>query len=352
MISRITIKDIAKRAGVHHSTVSRALRNSNRISENARKTIQSLAAEMGYKPDPAISALTAYRTTKRPANYQSTIAWITNHPTPDGVRSSCFEEYYNGAAERAAELGFKLEEFWLRQPLPKGRNFSQVLKARNILGLLVAPQYRAFSHVHIDWDQFIAIRFGYTMARPNLHMVASNHFLSITIIVRKLRALGYRNIGFIMTPELDKRVNNLYSAAYYSEQRRADGDGCIPIFIYSHPSELSALPTWIKTHRIDAVIGSDIDILKMIESQGIRVPQDIGFALTFRNPRFPHVAGIDENLHLTGAVAMEWLVRMIQSGEQGLPELPQCLLVAGTWHDGKSVGRITRPLISSPAENR
>jgi len=49
--TRVSIKDIAKVAGVSHSTVSRALSDSPLVKTETRSRIQSLAREMGYSPD-------------------------------------------------------------------------------------------------------------------------------------------------------------------------------------------------------------------------------------------------------------------------------------------------------------
>jgi len=60
----VTIKDIAKAAGVAHSTVSRALSDSSLISAETRARIQQLAQEMGYSPhDQARSLVTGYSKT-------------------------------------------------------------------------------------------------------------------------------------------------------------------------------------------------------------------------------------------------------------------------------------------------
>ena len=54
---RITLKDIAERCGYTANTVSRALRNDEKLPENTRKTIQQLAREMGYVPNSSARAL-------------------------------------------------------------------------------------------------------------------------------------------------------------------------------------------------------------------------------------------------------------------------------------------------------
>ena len=58
----VSIKDIAKTAGVSHSTVSRALSDSPLVSAHTRARIQRLAHEMGYSPDAQARSLVMGRT--------------------------------------------------------------------------------------------------------------------------------------------------------------------------------------------------------------------------------------------------------------------------------------------------
>lgn len=54
---RVSIEDIAQRANVSHSTVSRALRGNPRISPSVRARILALASEMGYVPNAIARSL-------------------------------------------------------------------------------------------------------------------------------------------------------------------------------------------------------------------------------------------------------------------------------------------------------
>lgn len=58
----VSIKDIAKTAGVSHSTVSRALSDSPLVSVETKARIQRLAREMGYSPDAQARSLVMGRT--------------------------------------------------------------------------------------------------------------------------------------------------------------------------------------------------------------------------------------------------------------------------------------------------
>ena len=61
-MSPISIKDVARAAGVSHSTVSRALGDSSLVSAETRARIQRLARDMGYSPDAQARSLVMGRT--------------------------------------------------------------------------------------------------------------------------------------------------------------------------------------------------------------------------------------------------------------------------------------------------
>ncbi|MCI0892466.1 MAG: LacI family DNA-binding transcriptional regulator, partial [Chloroflexi bacterium] len=57
----VTIKDIAKRAGVSHSTVSRTLRDDPLVAEETASRIRRLASELSYVPSAAARSLKTSR---------------------------------------------------------------------------------------------------------------------------------------------------------------------------------------------------------------------------------------------------------------------------------------------------
>jgi DNA-binding LacI/PurR family transcriptional regulator len=58
---KISIKDIARAAGVSHSTVSRALHDSHLVNVDTKSRIKDLACEMGYSPDARARSLVTGR---------------------------------------------------------------------------------------------------------------------------------------------------------------------------------------------------------------------------------------------------------------------------------------------------
>lgn len=53
----LNMEDVARAAGVHQTTVSRALRNDRRLPEQTRQRIRKLAERLGYRPHPLLTAL-------------------------------------------------------------------------------------------------------------------------------------------------------------------------------------------------------------------------------------------------------------------------------------------------------
>lgn len=92
----VTIKDIAKRAGVSYSTVSRALNGIGRENSKRKKQILELAEEMGYVPNQAAISLKLSRSYVI-GLYFSTISKMTSpfvlHDVLTGVYSIVGSKY-------------------------------------------------------------------------------------------------------------------------------------------------------------------------------------------------------------------------------------------------------------------
>ena len=103
---RVTLSDVAKKAGVHVTTVSLALRNHPRLPETTRQRIQAMAEAMGYRPDPLLRALVAYRGNNIERRNTPTLAYVTNWNTRLGWKKvTAHPDSYAGAEAMANQLG-------------------------------------------------------------------------------------------------------------------------------------------------------------------------------------------------------------------------------------------------------
>ena len=70
---RPTLRDVAAAAQVSHMTVSRVVNGSQLVAEKTTQRVQAAMERLGYRPDPALSALAAYRSRSSDARSQSSV---------------------------------------------------------------------------------------------------------------------------------------------------------------------------------------------------------------------------------------------------------------------------------------
>lgn len=135
-----TMNDVAARAGCARATVSLALRSDPRITAATKKRVLAAAHQLGYQPNPLVAALMTTRRMRRVTARHTVLAFVTTHPAAESWRNHPgYVSFFTGARQRAVELGYALEEFPLRAPGMNPRRYQQILRARNIHGVLVRP---------------------------------------------------------------------------------------------------------------------------------------------------------------------------------------------------------------------
>lgn len=349
MPRRITIRDIAEHAGVHFSTVSLALRDSPKLRPELRARIRAIADKIGYVPDPAMAALSAYRNAVRPVHYQSTLAWVNNWPVQTELRRvKTFELYYQGAVARARGLGFRIDELWLHAPGMTPASAHTILRARNITGLLIAPQPFAHTPLHLNLSDFSALAFGYSLQPSNLHVVTNHQYQSVQLLLHELLRLGYRRIGLFIRADWNEKVNNAYLSGMLLVQHQQPPGDRVPPLLPRHDNE-TEFRSWFNEHRPDVVVAIDRVVRTWIEKGlSLRIPEDVGLAHPNVDSEEPWWAGIYQNDRLIGATAVDFLAGMLQRNERGIPGTPIRTLIEGVWKPGPSVRDIT----ASPAPQR
>lgn len=338
---RPTQKDIARLAKVTQATVSLALNNHPRLSPAVRARVQAVAKKIGYTPDPYLAGLSAHKKQQRHRRFQATLAWLVNWPAGgrDWRNISTFQHYHEGASRRAAELGYKLEIHDLALPGMSPARMEQILRAKNIPGILLAPQPEPLTKLRLPLERFAAVTFGYSLIEPKLHMTTHHHFRSTEILFRQLIARGYKRPGLIGELADEVRIERIPSSAFHSEQRDLPESQRVPVLMEENLTKASFL-RWYRRWKPDVVVTLwDLVYPWMVEA-GLRVPDDVGLALLSVRRQDGFFAGIWENPRLVGARGVELLIDLVHRAERGVPEVPSCLLIEGTWMEGRTV----RPL--------
>ena len=338
---RVILRDIARRLGVTHATVSMALRNHPAISEKRREQIQRVARQMGYVPDPYLAGLAAYRRATVPAGIRSAIAWINHWEQPEDLRKHGeFDLYWRGAQTAARLYGYNLEEIrWM--PEYSARRFEQILLARGIRGVLIPPHAKVPDWGDFDWSKFSIVRFGLSVPSPDSHQVTADQLRAVIMAVHRIAEYGYRRIGLVMPADVDRRLGGGFVGGFSSAGQSFHLPVVPPLLteepVYREQPEKARrlLVQWLRQRRPDALLTFYRGIPTLLGELGYRVPKDIAVAGTSMD--VPVDAGIDQHSEAIGRIAVETLVSQINLNERGEPPDPYRVLVESRWRDGKSL---------------
>jgi len=338
-IQTVRMVEIAQRLKVASSTVSRALRGDPRIGAEVRAHVRAVADELGYRPNPLVSALMANRRRRGSEGAVDVIALVTNYGGREDWKTKdvCRWEF-EGVQRRARELGFRLEIFSLPSYGGDIGRLQATLRARAIRGVLLGFSREDSEAPSFDCTDFCVA--GLSAYFPSVVADRANFhgFFNVQLALDHLHRLGYRRPALIV-PELNNRVsNNLWSGAFLDWQRKLPKrDRCEP-FIPREDAGAPEFSDWLYRNEPDSLLVYKFPVRPMLAKRGVRVPDDIGLAYLYRtSDERGGAAGIDGNLDFVGAAALDLVVERLYANSTGVSEHPKEVLIKGTWHEGPTL---------------
>ncbi len=337
---RVTQKTIAAAVGNDQSTVSLALRYHPSIPAGTRDRIFAAAERLGYRPDPMLSALSAYRNQTRTTKFQGTMGWLAD--SRHGViwrNNPALCAIYDAARQHAEKLGYKTEIFDLKDLRNGLTSAARIARSRGIQGFLVCPQPLANTRLaDFPWEWFTAVTFGYTLEFPRLDAVGTDYVQVVSRILEELRLRGYQRIGLAMPPEHARRIRFAYTAAYLAFHHQWEIEPALPVCPDDgEGTDGTVLRAWILRHQPDAIIAaSNPHIVTMLNRWGISVPDQLGVTWSIL-PNDDTLSGVRENTSEVGRNAVELLVSTIHHGGRGIPTVPKRILIDGIWNAGCTI---------------
>ena len=266
----VTIRDVAQAAGVHVSTVSRALNPAKRalISEEVLRVVETAAQRLGYRPNRAASALRTGRT--------HTIGVLV----PD-ITNPVFPPILQGIEASAAARGYfvfvaNVADPALAPPIVERMLAQQVDGLVNAIARRDDPLLAYLSRVGTH-----TVLVNRADESGRLPAVVSDDRLAMKLAVEHLVGLGHKRIAHLAGPQ---QVPTGVGRRQGFEQALRD-HGLAPANVvecesYSREAgraamqQLLAAPT-----RPDAVVCCNdlvaLGAYDVLRAQGIRVPQDI-----------------------------------------------------------------------------
>lgn len=335
--SKVTLRDIAARAGVSAMTVSLALRNHPSIPQTTHKQIQALAEAMGYRKDPVVSELMSQLRMKARSN-NAVIAFVTDFEQPFGTLGAQHDiASLEGARQRAENEGFAIEEFQINARMSADR-LENVLWNRGVRGILVGPLRQPNTRLELKLDRFAAVAIGHTLSAPSIHRVSNNQMQSMLLAMRRLSEQGHKRISVILSGGAEGRVRARWRAGFLLARETLDID---PDSSYQEPggfADMRSFRKWLRQHRPDAILTNQLDCIPAAARPPRTGSADnaspvIAF-LHLLKDQHAGVRGIDQQWFKLGSIAVGALTRQMYNHEYGVPEDPYLIQIDGKWVDG------------------
>lgn len=313
---RPTIHDVAQAAGVSHMTVSRALRKSKAVKESTRKRVMEVAGKMGYRPDPALSALAAYRSHGGGKGDGSILAFLDC----DGKVFS--QQVLAGVREEAMLHGYGVVSHRLPKKAVEQKRLSRMLFHRGVRGLLFGPSDDEWTFQGWDWREHAPVSLGALAHHPTMHAVAMNYFDGAISACRLLAEHGCQKIGLAIHPNLESRTGHRWLGGY------AAALGGKALRIYPGPWPVAShFVRWLKSKQVDGLLTIHADVCQRWPGRKERV--------ILLNETESLVCREHSYLSLDpsqiGTEGVRFLHQLLLRREYGLPAESKMVTLQGKW---------------------
>jgi DNA-binding LacI/PurR family transcriptional regulator len=269
----VSIKDIAKAAGVTHSTVSRALRHDRRISVTTSERVCRLAAQMGYTP----SAIARSLVTQRTFTVGLVVTSIADPFVPGVV---------DGVEHTALESGYTTILATSRSEPERELAVVRLLQERRVDGIIITASRvgalygDALATMHVP-----VVLVNNQEGGEYLFSVGVDDIAGARMGVAHLLHIGHRRVGFIGCPlrpasHLRRRQGYLEALAeqdllpnpaWLVEDTGIADDVERGMLGMRHLLSLAEVPTAVFCYNDMTAIGA----LREIQRSGLCVPEDI-----------------------------------------------------------------------------
>jgi DNA-binding LacI/PurR family transcriptional regulator len=306
-----TIKDIAKRAGVSHSTVSRALRGSTLISDETTERIRLIAQEMGYHPSAAARSLKT--------NQTGALGVIVRN-----IDDPFFSEILQGIEDIAQSEGYSLFISSSQNKTDRERLIVKAMREHRVDGVIICSTAFSASQSRELVEQSVPIVVVNNQAAEDYrYAIHHDDVDGSRQITRHLIALGHRRIAYLGNSISGRTTLDRQSG--FQQEMQSAGSPIPSGYIHQVPGgepehgltgvdhflNLADRPTALVCFNDMMAIG----VLKGLQEAGVRVPEDIsvtGFDnIVLSAYTHPPLTTFDQPKHFIGAEAARLLLDML-----------------------------------------
>lgn len=330
---RLTIKQVAKAAGVSTQTVSRVINDRPDVAPETRERIQIAINELGYQPSALARSLIQQRS--------YTLGVVTA-----GLKYIGPSRTLNGITSAAEEAGYSLLLKELsRFDADDVEPIFQALLSRHVDGIIWAVPEVGENRNWVNklsLDLKIPIVYLAMEPKENISAVSVDNYAGGRMAISHLLEQGYRHIGHISGPmdwwEARQRMvawqDSLRESGFEARgEHWAEGN-------WSSASGVQAVEKLFEQYPdMDSIfVANDqmaLGVIQVVCQKGLRIPEDLGIVGFDNIPESaffcPPLTTVQQDQYAVGKVAVEETIKIIESGWQGLEPIdPKSIMLAPT----------------------
>ena len=266
----VTLKDVAKVAGVSYATVSRALSGSPEIGESTRKRVVRICEEMGYTPNSVARSMVMKRT-----NIIGLI--VTSIDNPFMSEMTAHLEIY------ARQCGYNLMVCNSSYNLDLEKEVFSLLMGRKVDGIIIIPVgSESYETLKTFTAQVPTVFIGENMIDLPENYVSVDNATGMQQATEYLYSLGHRRILYLGA-RANSMTHQLRADGYYTACKKL---GIEPIVLRNTGSRSSVQVGYSlakehfdkpfpETAILCAADTLAIGVIQAAYEKGIRIPQDL-----------------------------------------------------------------------------
>lgn len=302
----VTIRDVAKHAGVSIATVSRVINKNGYVNKETEQQVKKSIKELNYKPNAVARSLFK----KKSKSIGLIIPDITNPFFPELARA---------VEDVANKNDYTLLLYNSDEDPRKEKKYLEDAKQKYIDGIILATNSLSKEELHHYGFPKVALDRCF---EDNIPTVTSKNFQGGRLATQYLKSIGCKTIAHIKGPENNINAINRYKG-YLEEVKNEDWFYPEIIALGDYQMKRATEVTkelLMKNPRIDGIFaGNDImaiGAMKAAQQLGRKVPDDlsiIGFdGIALGEMMIPELTTVAQPIYQMGEIATNMLIELIE----------------------------------------
>lgn len=268
-MGRVTIRDVAERAGVSTATVSRALSGARPVSPTVLETVTRAADDLGYSGNGIASALRRSRT--------DTVGMVV-----PSIANPFFTALVEGVEHALQQAGRQLFLCSSRSDPDLEAQRLRSLVARQVDGIVISPVHGIRSREALAWatDQLPLVQVDRYVAGVDSDWVGVDDDVALRLVVDHLADRGVTSAAFVSSTLTNSSTELRVAGFQEHTARRGVAVRDVLLGEYSIAWGRDAMQRLVAAGPLpDAVVCADdliaLGVLQACAAAGVAVPGDV-----------------------------------------------------------------------------